>query len=291
MIDISIQKRLWSADGGLDLAMEFQIKAGQCLAIYGESGAGKTSLLRMLAGLLSPDQGYIRCKNQVWVNCLKNIELPSQKRGVGFLFQDYALFPNMTVKENLKFALLKGQNHSIIAELLQIMELEALQNRKPHTLSGGQKQRAALARALVQKPQLLLLDEPLAALDVTMRQKLQDYLLQVHQEFHLTTILVSHDIAEIFKLADRVLVLKQGRVQQIGTPSEIFQNQNLSGKFQFVGEIVAMSSQDFLWIISVLVGNKIVRVVADEPDVNSLRIGDKVVVASKAFNPVIRKII
>ena len=158
----------------------------------------------MLSGLLRPDSGIIKVGETIWFDGDKNIDLKPQQRKVGYVFQDYALFPNMSVRQNLEYALRKGQDKAIIGELLQFAELNELEQRKPETLSGGQKQRVALARALVQRPEILILDEPLSALDLKMRIKLQEYLLQVHKRYKLTTILVSHDIGEIVKLSDNV---------------------------------------------------------------------------------------
>jgi molybdate transport system ATP-binding protein len=290
MISLSFQKKLWSSSGDMLLKVDLDIDTGKFITLYGESGAGKTSLFRIFAGLLAPDEGRIIVNGTTWLDTSKNINLPSQKRKIGFLFQDYALFPNMTVKENLYFALQHNQDKKIVKELIEIIELGELQNRKPDSISGGQKQRVALARALVQKPSILLLDEPLAALDHTMRTKLQHYLLQIHREYQLTTILVSHDIAEILKMSDGMLVLEKGRIIRKGTPAEIFTHKEVSGKFQFTGEIVELQKQDFMLIITILIGKDLVKVVADETESRMLNIGDKVMVASKAFNPIIRKI-
>ena len=290
MLNISINKKLNAASGEMHLNIKCQIKQGQLATIYGKSGVGKTSILRILAGLMEPDESYIAANNKIWVDTKKNIYLKPQKRKVGFVFQDYALFPNMTIKENLTFALEKNQGQKIIKELIDIMELGELQNRKPTTLSGGQKQRVALARALVQRPVLLMLDEPLSALDHEMRTKLQHHILQAHREYGLTTLLVSHDISEIIKMSDQVIVLEEGKIAQQGTPAQIFSHKEVGGKFQFTGEIVALEKQGFIYIITIIIGKELVTIMADESDGNLLQVGDKVTVASKAFNPIIKKI-
>ena len=196
----------------------------------------------------------------------------------------------MTVKENLKFAQRKDRTKDLIPELIEVMELSQLENRSPDTLSGGQKQRAALARALVQQPDILLLDEPLAALDTQMSTKLQDYILKAHKDYGLTTILVSHDLGEIMKLSDTVVVLEQGKITKTGMPQEIFMNREISGKFQFTGTVLSIEKQDVIYVVTVLIYNTIIKVVADASEIEDLHNGDSVVVASKAFNPVIYKI-
>lgn len=221
-IYIQLNKVLNTAADALHLQIDLQIKTRSVVALYGASGAGKTSILRLIAGLIPCRQGYIEVQQQLWLDTRQKICLKPQQRAVAMLFQDYALFPNMTVQQNLKFALRKGQDIAIVDELVEIMALTTLQNRYPTTLSGGQQQRVALARALIQRPALLLLDEPLSALDDEMRQKLQNYILQVHRRYQLTTILVSHDQREIERLADRVLVLENGKIVADGTPQEIF---------------------------------------------------------------------
>jgi molybdate transport system ATP-binding protein len=290
MIKIDIHKNLSAHDGNMNLHINCEIEKGELVTLYGASGAGKTSTLRLLAGLLKPDKGEITIDNNTWVDTKNKIFLSPQKRNIGYVFQDYALFPNMTVIQNLEFAKDKLQDKKVITDLIETMELGELKNRKPQTLSGGQQQRVALARALVSKPDILLLDEPLAALDYKIRLKLQDYIAKIHHEYGLTTLLVSHDIGEIMKLSDRVIVLEQGKITQQGNPSEIFSNQNISGKFKFIGEVLKIEPQDVVIIVSVLIQNNVVKVIAEKSEVQSLSIGDKVVVASKAFNPILYKI-
>ena len=290
MIDFQLQRTLESSDGEMLLDVSVQIPQGTFMALFGNSGAGKTSILRMLAGLMQSDRGWLEVNGKRWLDTSKAINLPTQKRSIGYVFQDYALFPNMTVKENITYALPKVQSTNIIDELIDITELDKLQNRKPQTLSGGQQQRVALARALVRQPEILLLDEPLSALDISMRSKLQDYILKVHRQFDLTTILVSHDVSEVFKLCDQVMILEKGKIIQEGTPLEIFSNRKISGKFQFTGEIVHIQEEGVIYVVSVLIGNHLVKVVADTSEVEEFSIGDKVLVASKAFNPLIQKI-
>ncbi|WP_291866827.1 ATP-binding cassette domain-containing protein [Maribacter sp.] len=290
MIALNIQKELQSTDGKMLLNLNLRINKGQLVTLYGPSGVGKTSTLRMLSGLLKPGEGVITVNDTTWFSTDKDINLKPQLRKIGYVFQDYALFPHMSVLQNLEFALHKNQKSNIITELLTIMELDQLKGRKPDTLSGGQKQRVALARALVQKPEILLLDEPLSALDSTIRLKLQDYILKVHKKYSLTTILISHDIGEIYKLSDWVFVLKDGLLIQEGTPSEVFISKKVSGKFKFTGEIISIEKEDVVFIVRVLIFSEIVKVIAQESEIQNLGPGDKVIIASKAFNPIILKL-
>ena len=288
MIRIEVKKTLQAAGGEMELSTNLNIRKGQFIALYGESGAGKTSLLRMIAGLLNPDNGVLQFEDDVWFDSSRKINKSPQLRKIGFVFQDYALFPNMTIRKNIAFA--DPKNTSGLDELISIFELKNLEDRYPDTLSGGQKQRVALARALIQRPEILMLDEPLSALDHSMRLKLQDYILRVHDEFNLTTILVSHDLAEIFKMADQVIILKDGQVSQFGPPTSVFSDSKVSGKFQFTGEVISVQQEEVVYVITVLIGKYLVKVIADQSDAQDLKVGDKVLVASKAFNPIIRKI-
>jgi len=196
----------------------------------------------------------------------------------------------MTVRENLEYALEKNQDKAIIDELIDMVELGELQSRNPKTLSGGQKQRVALARALVQKPEMLLLDEPLSALDNKMRLKLQDYVLKVHRQFKLTTLLISHDIGEILKLSDKVYVIKNGKIVRGGSPSEIFAYDQSISKFSFTGEIIEIAKEQNNFKVAVLIETNIVEIKVQESEIKGLQVGDKVIVSSKEFDPVIQKI-
>jgi molybdate transport system ATP-binding protein len=176
----------------------------------------------MLAGLMVPDGGFIQVAGEIWLDTAKGINLRPQRRNIGMVFQEYSLFPNMTVLENLEFALEKGKDKSLIKEMLEIIGMEALADQRPQFLSGGQKQRVALARAMLRQPKLLLLDEPLSALDREMRKNLQEYILRFHRDFQLTTLIVSHDAAEISRMTERLWVLEHGSFVYDGEPNIYF---------------------------------------------------------------------
>ena len=290
MIQINIIKPLHTAEGTINLTVNKEIQNGDFLTLFGKSGSGKTTLLRIIAGLETPQSGQIIVDGEIWFDSSKNINLTPQKRNVGFVFQDYALFPNMTIQQNLEFALDNKKELKRVKEILNIMEIENLANMKPENLSGGQKQRVAVARTLMTNPKILLLDEPLSALDNSMRIKLQDELLAIHQRFNMTSILVSHDITEVFKLSTRVFKISSGEITEDGTPSSVFANQNISGKFKLIGEVLSIKKSDILYIVEVLAHNEIIKVTAVEDEVKSLNIGDKLLLSSKAFNPIITRI-
>jgi len=169
--------------------------------------------------------------------------------------------------------------------------LSELRKRKPIGLSGGQKQRVALARALARKPQLLLLDEPLSALDAEMRTTLQDEIAKAHQLLGVTTIMVSHDLNEVFRLASQVLCIENGTITRTGKPEDVFLDNSISGKVQITGQIARIEKQDTIYVVTVISGNnQIIKVIAFENDLENLKIGDRVMVFSKAFNPIITKL-
>lgn len=284
MIDITVTKTLQSATGPLQLNVQTSIETGSFITLFGASGAGKTTMLRMLAGLSHPDQGRIVVDGIPWFDSDKRINLPPQKRSIGFVFQDYALFPNLTVRENVAYA--AGSNSTRwVDELLDLAGLAALQHRLPDTLSGGQKQRTALARAIARKPTLLLLDEPLSALDIALRSQLQDDLARLHRRFGLTTLLVSHDVGEVFKLSERVLKLEGGRIVQSGPPSEVFLPRRLAGKLNLRAQVLAVRREEVVHILSLLIGQDIVEVIASDDEVTGLRQGDFIFVSAKAVSP------
>jgi molybdate transport system ATP-binding protein len=287
MIRIDVVKQLSSADGILKAHFELTIRDREFLTLYGPSGAGKTTLLRLIAGLEVPDSGSIEVDGTVWFDSAKKINLPPQKRSIGFVFQDYALFPTMSVRQNLLFAAQNNQQRAYADTLIEMTELGALSHRLPATLSGGQKQRVALARALVRHPKILVLDEPLSALDPTMRQKLQDELSLIHKKLGITTLLVSHDIAETVKLSNRLANIQTGRVASICPPMDFFTPHSLSGKLQLIGEVLKLETEPPITIVTLLVGSSVVRTVISQNEGESLCIGKHALIAVKAFNPII----
>ena len=282
MITINCKKKI-SDDFSIDARLE--INKGSFVCLYGRSGSGKTTLLRILAGFLRADSGSIKDGDRVLQE--GNEFLSAGKRRIGFLFQDYALFENMSVTGNLLFAKNDPQK---AAMLLEILELSEFAKSGVEGLSGGQKQRVALARALMQEPEILLLDEPLSALDFTMREKIQEYLLKIHEQFHQTVILVSHDVSEIYRLCKRVYEMKDGRIVRTGTPEEIFLKTNGSQKFSFAGKIVDLQARDGVKVAVVAIGSQLCEVVLSNAEADGLQVGDEVKTGAKAFNITLHKI-
>ena len=253
MIQIAISKKLNGADGDMMLALDTTIQRGDFIALNGKSGSGKTTLLRILAGL-EETQGSIEVEGVTWLD--KKINLPPQKRGIGFVFQDYALFDNMNVEQNLLYV---NNDRALADKLLNLTDLGGLKDRSTQKLSGGQKQRVALCRAMMNSPKLLLMDEPLSALDPSMRARLQDEILLLHKEFGTTTIMVSHEPSEIYKLASKVIVLENGKLLKEGTPKDVFLKRSGSQKFSFEGEIIDMIQVDIISIAVISIGQQLVE--------------------------------
>lgn len=221
-----------------DFAMN--IERGEFVTFLGPSGCGKTTILRMLAGFESPSAGVIRFDGRDVTH------LPTNKRNIGMVFQSYALFPNMTVAENIGFGLKvmklpQAEINQRVEEMLTLIKLTPLATRYPWQLSGGQQQRVALARALANKPQVLLLDEPLSALDAKIRVSLREEIRALQRELGITSIFVTHDQEEALSISDRIVVLNEGRVEQIGTPSEVYNFPRTRFVASFVGTLNLLS--------------------------------------------------
>jgi sulfate transport system ATP-binding protein len=216
--------------------VSLEVPTGDLVALLGPSGSGKTTLLRVIAGIEFPDAGSVS---------YQGVEVTSRsvrERNVGFVFQHYALFRHMSVFENIAFALRvrrrpDAEVRDRVRELLHLIRLEGLENRYPAQLSGGQRQRVALARALAAEPRVLLLDEPFGALDAKVRQELRQWLRRLHDDIHVTTLFVTHDQEEAFEVADRVVVLRQGRIEQSGTPHELFEHPANAFVMDFLGHV------------------------------------------------------
>ena len=251
MISLNINKALCGAKGEMNLEVDLEIKQGEFLAITGESGAGKSTLLRILAGLEKAD-GEVIVNGQNWK------DVPVQQRQIGFVFQDFGLFENMSVEQNLLFV---SNNKELADELLNITQLSELKRRKPNTLSGGQKQRVALARAFMNYPKILLLDEPLSALNHEMRLKLQNDILALHQRFGCTTLMISHDASDIYRMASHIIVMELGKVIKEGTAKEVFST-NTS---HLNGEVLELQKDK----IVVLVGQQLIELKVSNIYLNS----------------------
>jgi sulfate transport system ATP-binding protein len=217
-------------------SVSLAIPSGSLTALLGPSGSGKSTLLRVIAGLESPDSG------EVTILGTKVTGVPPQRRGVGFVFQHYAAFKHLTVHDNVAFGLKirKRPTDEIrerVGELLRLVQLEGLADRYPAQLSGGQRQRMALARALAVEPKVLLLDEPFGALDAQVRKELRRWLRRLHEDVHVTTVLVTHDQEEAMEVADRVAVLNEGRIEQTGKPRDLYEHPANEFVMGFVGAV------------------------------------------------------
>lgn len=233
----------------IDLLME----EGEILSLLGPSGCGKTTILRMIAGLVTPDSGSIKIGDRVLYDGKR--EMPAEERQLGMVFQDYALWPHMTVARNIAFGMrLRHYSAQVIAErmqeLLKLVNLSGLADRYPYQLSGGQQQRVALARALATEPRVILLDEPLSSLDTSLREVMSTELVQLFKRLKITTINVTHDQDEAMTMSDRIMVLRDGQMQQIGSPTELYLHPANVFVASFMGpanllsgELLAMTSQ------------------------------------------------
>ncbi len=211
------------------------VSSGALLALLGPSGSGKSTLLRVIAGLERPDTG------DVFISGREATRLRPQERGVGFVFQHYAPFKHMTVADNVAFGLTvrkrpKAEISARVHELLELVQLQGFGDRYPSRLSGGQRQRMALARALAAKPEVLLLDEPFGALDARVRAELRDWLRRLHEEVHVTTVFVTHDQEEAMEVSDRVAVLNQGKLEQVGSPADLYDRPASEFVLRFLGD-------------------------------------------------------
>ncbi len=221
--------------------INFGIEKGKLVALLGPSGSGKTTILRMIAGLETQDSGDLVIEGTV-VN-----DIPAGKRGIGFVFQNYALFRYMTVQQNIAFGLEvqkkpKQEIAARVEELIRLVGLEGMEKRYPDQLSGGQRQRVAFARALAPNPQLLLLDEPFAAIDAKVRKELRAWLKQMIAKVGITSIFVTHDQDEAVEVADEIIIVNEGRIEQIGTPIEIYKRPKTSFVSQFIGTSVVLDA-------------------------------------------------
>jgi sulfate/thiosulfate transport system ATP-binding protein len=216
--------------------VNIQVPDGSLTALLGPSGSGKSTLLRVIAGLEQPDAG------RVMISGSDATPVPAQKRGVGFVFQHYAAFKHMTVRDNIAFGLTirkhpKTEIERRVQELVQLVHLDGFTDRYPSQLSGGQRQRMALARALAVEPNVLLLDEPFGALDANVRKELRVWLRRLHDEVHVTTIFVTHDQEEAMDVAEQIVVMNDGRVEQAGSPTELYEHPRTEFVMGFVGAV------------------------------------------------------
>jgi sulfate/thiosulfate transport system ATP-binding protein len=220
--------------------VDFDVPSGSLTALLGPSGSGKSTLLRAIAGLDQPDTGTIT------INGADVTGVPPQRRGIGFVFQHYAAFKHLTVRDNVAFGLKirkkpKGEIKDKVDNLLEVVGLAGFQGRYPNQLSGGQRQRMALARALAVDPQVLLLDEPFGALDAKVREDLRAWLRRLHDEVHVTTVLVTHDQAEALDVADRIAVLNKGRIEQVGSPTDVYDKPANAFVMSFLGAVSSLN--------------------------------------------------
>ncbi len=251
-IEIRCRKTLAERGHAFDLDVDLALERGEIFALFGRSGAGKTTLLRLVAGLLRPEAGRVRVGGEVWFDSDLRTDLPPFRRKVGFVFQEPALFPHLSVRGNLAYALSPGSDAGAVDEMIGMMELGELASRRPATLSGGQKQRVALARALLRGPELLLLDEPLSALDLGARARIREDLASLHERFGVTTLLVTHDLPEVFRLAARVGVIERGRILRSGAPETIFGSSGESVTAD--GRLVSVRREGARLLVTVAVG-------------------------------------
>lgn len=229
-----LSKRFGSVPAVSDVS--FAVREGELLGLLGPSGSGKTTVLRLIAGLETPTSG------EIFIDGRRVNDLPVQQRNIGFVFQHYALFKHLTVFDNVAFGLKiqkwrRSDVEARVTELLRLMGLEGLGRRYPHQLSGGQRQRVAIARALAPRPSVLLLDEPFGAVDAKVRQELREWLIRLHDDLNVTSLFVTHDQEEAMEVSDRIIVFSKGRLEQVGSPAEVYEEPASEFVARFIGSM------------------------------------------------------
>jgi len=238
LLDVDFSFRYPGGGATVECAWQDPLGDPRVTVFLGSSGSGKTTVLRCLAGLERPHRGHIRFGDRPWFDASQSIHLPPDQRDIGFLFQDYALFPHMTIEKNIAFAGRGASREAVtqrVSELLEAFRLRGLERRLPRQLSGGQQQRAALARSVFRRPRLLLLDEPLSALDRATADEVREELRALIRHLAIPTYIVSHDRADALALADRMVVIDEGRIIQSGTTREVFDAPQTPAAARLVG--------------------------------------------------------
>ena len=280
MISLAYQKKFSTKDSPFTLDVALQVGRGEVVALYGPSGSGKTTIFRLMTGLLPPDNGFLSIDDRYLYHAARKINKPPQQRRIGYVFQDYALFPSKTVWDNIRFALSNRRDVARVQELVELMELQGLERHKPAQLSGGQQQRVALARALAQQPEVLLLDEPLAALDPPTRRRLQNYLQVIQKRYALTILLISHDLDEIMELADRVYTINQGRIVDSGPPARLAKDPLAAEKLLVEGTITALQRNGPFFCAAVSASDQVFTVPIAASDYSALQVGANIVLTT-----------
>lgn len=289
MLNVCI-KKVWN---GFRLDVAFEVPHGKITALFGPSGAGKSSILRVISGLEVADDGIITYGEEIWYDRTKKICRSPQRRSVGLVFQDFALFPHMTVEKNVAYGIKEKKRFHEIKDLLSLAGLSDYVHHYPAQLSGGQKQRVALIRALAMRPDLLLLDEPLSALDWETRRQLQEDLRRIIKQFQVTTLYVTHDITEVYKLADFVVIMDSGKVIKRGTPEEVFLGKRLSTRIQIVGKVVGIEQNPIMAAVTVMHDDQYFKTLIDTEEIDrlNLKIGDDVVIGAKSSDVILFKVL
>ena len=276
MLDVDVKLDLGKGNLIKKFAYKCIIPEGQWVTVFGKSGEGKTTFLRILAGLQAPIEGTVKWNTQVWFEAKQKIDCLPKDRGVHMVFQQSTLFPNMTVSQNLDFASPDQEDIGHRNKLIDGLALDSLLDLYPHQLSGGQAQRVALGQMLIGKPKCLLLDEPLTSLDQSIRMQIQDFLLQIQKEQKMTVILVSHDLEETIKLSDRVLILENGAFVAQGPPFEVFRNAK-APKASVSGKVVMVEEgASGMVTVSFLVGQQIIEQEHPVSHQNHYKVGSSV---------------
>ncbi|UZO81147.1 ABC transporter ATP-binding protein [Aquimarina sp. ERC-38] len=273
MIKINFRKKIHTVEGLLDLNISTYVPKASFISIYGESGSGKTTILRILAGLQVPDDGTITVDKVSWYHSQDRIFLSPQKRNIGYVSQKYLLFPSMTVRQNLEYAKQHTNSNTDIYTLLKVIDLEKLQDKKATQLSGGQQQRVAFARALVQKPKILLLDEPFSALDIGIRNKMHVFLKTFQKENNTTILMASHDREEVCKMSDQIWLLQKGRIIKEAPPLELLTNMVAGQTHILKGTVLKIIDQT---TIIIQIGENSISYQTKSADRTKYQIGDMI---------------